>query len=296
MRRTIDPGKQKRSINIVNDVPFSTVRCDDGSVIDLKMTLLLQNGNSEMRLVAGIDNEVSMGRQPVIVWINGNGWRSCPRTYQAAESVYLADAGFAVAVIEYRNSSQAKWSAQLEDVRQAVRFLKASAEKYNLDPDRIGAIGRSAGGHLASFLAMNIDPTAKVNCAADFFGPVDLLSMLESNIRRFGQEDFPFSCEEETREGVLLGGGIDIVREKGAGASPINFINDKTAPILILHGDQDPLVPISQSDAFYDKLTRKGIPVDYYIVEGAGHGTREFVQPEIRKIVLEFFERNLKES
>lgn len=299
MKHVIEPGARRRQITVVDDLVFGHAVGLDGNPLELKMTLLYAAGNSEMRLVLGRDDEAGGFRQPVIVWINGNGWRAVPcRTYQAAESVYLAEAGYAVAVVDYRDSGKGHFPAQVEDVKTAIRFLRANADSYHLDPDRVGTIGRSAGGHLSSFCALNDDQyrssewssfSDHVQAAVDFYGPVDLWSMHMANVYH---GDDP----TRTREGLMIGGDAAYIAKMAKAASPIGFISRKMCPVAIFHGDLDPLVPVSQSEHFYEALQKKGIPSELYIVRGAGHGTHEFVQDATRKAVLAFFDTYLRQG
>lgn len=299
MEYTIIPVEKRRQINIINDIVFSHTKDLEGNEIELKLTLMIANGNSEMRLVMGRDDEGANLKQPVIVWINGNGWRKVPsRTYQAAEAVYLAENGYAVAVVDYRPSGVGVFPACIEDVKCAIRFLRAHADLYNLDVDHIGTIGRSAGGHLSSFCALNDKQyrtpewdkySDNIQAAVDFYGPVDVFKMNMSNVLR-GEDS------TKTREGLMIGGDAAYILETAKKASPVNFISKKMCPIAIFHGDLDPLVPVEQSKDFYDLLQKMGIESDLYIVKGAGHGTKEFVQTNIRNEVLKFFDRHLKKQ
>lgn len=297
MKHTIDPGKKRRQITVVDDLVFGQATDLGGKELELKMTLIYAAGNSEMRLVLGRDDEAPDFRQPVVVWINGNGWRAVPcRTYQAAESVYLAEAGYAVAVVDYRSSDKGHFPAPVEDVKTAIRFLRAHAADYHLDPDHVGVIGRSAGGHLASFCALNDDRypgtewrkwSDHVQAAADFYGPVDVWSMHMANLLH---GDDP----AKTREGLMIGGDEEHIAKTARDASPINFVTRKMCPTAVFHGDLDPLVPVSQSEHFYEVLQKAGVPSELYIVRGAGHGTREFIQDKTREAVLNFFNKYLR--
>ena len=154
MRMVLDPGKERRSINFIDHIVYSHVQDRQGNPVDLELSLMVQNGNSEMRLASGRDDEVSTGRQPLIVWINGAGWHDVPKNMMAAEMQFLAEAGFAVAFIHYRGTELAGWPAQLIDCKTAVRFLRAHADQYGIDPNRVATMGRSAGGHLSAWMAM----------------------------------------------------------------------------------------------------------------------------------------------
>ena len=308
MHTVLDPGKERRSINFLDGICYSRVQDMQGNPLDLTLSLMVQNGNSEMRLADGCDDEVSTGRQPVIVWINGAGWRGADKNLMAAEVQHLAEAGFAVACIYYRSSAQGRWPAQLIDCKTAVRFLRAHADEYNLDPDHIGVMGRSAGGHLTAWMAMNSDGydseewagySSQVQAAVDMFGPADLPPLVMINLELIKKPGFRWQNISETHDGALLGLSDDMTVPEmltiAQKASPAHHISPKMCPIIILHGDQDPLVPCQNSEAFYEKLTEAGLggQVDLYIIKNGGHGTREFFQPATRAVIRTFFEKNL---
>jgi len=304
MRTVIDPGKERRSINFIDNICFSHVTDLEGKPLDLYLSLMLQNGNSEMRLASGIDDEVSTGLQPLIVWINGAGWRKCDKNLMAGEIHYFAERGYAVAFIQYRNSGEGHFPDQLIDVKTAVRFLRAHAAQYGIDPDRIVAMGRSAGGHLASWMAMNVEGydseewsgySSNVQAAVNYFGPTDIKTLNLIEVENFKNPNHRWHKLEETHGGALLGGDPDTMIERSDAASPIFHISDKTAPIIILHGDEDPLVPLSISEAFYDRLVAAGLEhqSDLYVVKGGGHGTRELFQAECKQHILNFLNHHL---
>lgn len=308
MRMMIDPGKERRSINFVDNIVYSHVKDLEGNPLDLTLSLMVQNGNSEMRLASGRDDEVSTGKQPLIIWINGAGWRGCDKNLMAAEMHFLAEAGFAVACIYYRSSAQGHMPDQLIDCKTAVRFFRANAEKYNIDPNRIGVIGRSAGGHLAAFMAMN-NPgydteewagfSSNVQASCDMFGPTDIPYCSEINFELIKNPKFRWHSMPETHEGALLGITDEHTREQilelGAEASPINHITQDMCPLQIMHGDEDPLVPLEVSERFYRKLEEHGLDgrTDFYVLKHGGHGTREFFQESTKKLIEEFFRKHL---
>lgn len=305
MRTVIDPGKERRSINFIDNICFSHVTDTEGRPMDLYLSLMVQNGNSEMRLASGVDDEVSTGLQPVIVWINGAGWRKCDKNLMAGEIQYFAEHGYAVAFIQYRNSAEGHFPDQLIDVKTAVRFLRAHAAQYGLDPERFVAMGRSAGGHLASWMAMNTDGfdtdewagySSHVQAAVNFFGPTDIKALNLIEIENFKNPNHRWHKIEETHGGALLGGDPATMIERSDAASPIFHISDKTAPIIILHGDEDPLVPCHISEAFYDRLVAAGLEhqTELFVVKGGGHGTRELFQVECKQHILDFLNRQLK--
>lgn len=301
MKTVIDPGKEKRSINMVDNICFSHVEDLNGKPMDLYLSLMVQDGNSEMRLIDGEDDEISEGRQPLIVWINGAGWAGCDKNLMSAEMQFLAEHGYAVAFIDYRDSSRAHFPSQLIDCKTAVRFLRAHADQYGIDPERVGVIGRSAGGHLTAWMAMNLDGydseewasfSSKVQAAVDMFGPVDIPTLTATNLT-------VLPSISESFEGRLLGFTDDMPRETlmelGKSASPIYHISGDMCPLAIFHGDQDPVVPCEISEDFYHRLVDAGMEdrVDLYILKHGGHGTREFFQSTTKQLIADFFDQRL---
>ena len=308
MRKAINPGNSRKSINFLDNICYSHVTDLQGQPLDLLLSVMVKNGNSEMRLAIGKDDEPDTTRYPLIVWIPGGGWRGCDKNLMVSEMQFLCEAGFVVASIYYRSSAQGHFPDQLVDVKTAIRFLRAHAEEYSIDPDRVGVIGRSAGGHLAAFAAMNqpgfdgeewADFSSEVQAAVDMFGPVDMEDLIDLDIPRVGQPGYRFATMKETHQGALCGFADAMTMEEMRSlcyqASPIHFINEKTAPIQILHGDHDALVPVKTSEHFYEELVRAGKEeqTQLYILEQAGHGTKEFFQDSVKERIAEFFHKYL---
>jgi acetyl esterase/lipase len=185
----------------------------------------------------------------------------------------LVEKGFAAVSITYRFAPEWHSPTQMEDVQRAVRWLRKNAKQYNLDAERFGAIGGSAGGHLASYLALvdtrdNSDPelagySSKVQCAVDCYGPVDLAAMMRSASAPIVQG--------------FVGKPLEGNEEDYRQASPVSYVNKTPPPFLIMHGTQDlgtsrGQVPIEQSIEFYEKLKQAGGDATLIKVEGAGHG------------------------
>jgi acetyl esterase/lipase len=221
---------------------------------------------------------------PVVVWIHGGGWKNgskenCPLTWLAAE-------GYAVASINYRLIPWSKWPAQIDDCRDAVRWLKANADKYGLDKDHIAAGGGSAGGHLAAVLGAAGD----VQAALDFYGPADLLTM-PSNVPGPNKADVDLA---KANGAVLLGGIVRDRPELAKQASALYLASRSSAPFLILHGDKDPMVPLSQSERLATRLREVGVPCALHVVPGGGHGGKGFDTPEVRAVLRGFVDKYLR--
>ena len=235
---------------------------------------------------------------PVVVWIHGGAWRAGNKDSGIGNLVRFARRGYFCASIEYRLSQEAIFPAQIEDCKCAIRFLRAKAKEYNLDPNRIGVWGSSAGGHLVALLGTSGDVkelegkggwqefSSRVNAVCDFFGPTDFTKMA----------DFPSRMNHnapDSPESLLIGGAVQEHKDKAAKANPITYITKDDPPFLIMHGDQDPLVPLNQSELLHEALKKAGVEVTFHVVKGGGHG---FGGPEIQKMVDEFFDKHLKKS
>ena len=236
--------------------------------------------------------EKAEGRLPLVVWIHGGAWWAGSK--EGCPAVPLAAKGYAVASVNYRLSQHAVFPAQIEDCKAAIRWLRANAAKYHLDPDHIGVWGASAGGHLVAMLGTtggakdlegsggNLDQSSRVQCVVDWFGPSDLLTM-------GGGHDNPGSPESR-----LIGGPVQENKEKARKASPLSYVSKDSAPFLIMHGDKDNVVPPTQSKVLAEALKKAGVEVKLVVVEGNGHGGPGFNSPENRRLIEDFFARHLR--
>ncbi|HBC89592.1 MAG TPA: lipase [Lentisphaeria bacterium] len=255
--------------------------------------------------------ENAKGKLPLIVWIHGGGWTSGNKENPPA--LLFIKKGYAVASINYRLSQQAVFPAQIQDCKAAIRFLRAKAPEYNIDPDRIGVWGGSAGGHLVALLGVsngvkelegdggNPDVSSNVQAVCDFFGPTDFTTIKE--LRMSDDPDIQQKLKEFKLDhddnvlAKLLGGPIDQKQELALQASPLTYVkslkNDKKdyPPFLILHGDKDPIVPVEQSITFHDALKAAGLDSTLKVYKGAKHGN---LGGDSLKQVEDFFDKNLK--
>lgn len=305
MKRVIDPGRKRKSINFLDNIVYSRQKDLDGHEMELKMSIMLQNGNSELKLAAGIDDEAEQVKKPAILWVPGGGYRGTDKNLMVAEMMFLADAGFVLASMYYRSSAEGHFPDQIVDVKTAIRFLRAHAGEYEIDPDHIGIIGRSAGGHLSALAALNSDCyeseewkeyPSTVQACCDMFGPVDMVRLMEvDDYMMKNVPDYRWKTVEETHAGALLGGDVSTMRDRARLASPSHMLTNQMCPMLILHGDADPLVPCEISDDFYAKIAAAGMEdrTDYYILKHGGHGSREFFQDSVKEIIEKFFEKYL---
>ena len=250
------------------------------------------DGHDQQRLDLYLP-EASAGPRPILVWIHGGGWYIGDKI-QTGPLLPLVDEGYAVASINYRLSQDALFPAQIQDCRAAVRWLRANAATYNLDPVRVGVGGDSAGGHLAALLGTAASETAfdgvgdhadqpvDVRAVLDWYGPTDFTRM-------GGHHDDPDSPEAR-----LLGGPVQDNKDRSALASPLTYISPDAAPFLIFHGDRDTTVSINQSHYLVEALQQAGVEVTFRPIAGAGHGGPVFFNEENRALIGAFFARHLR--
>jgi acetyl esterase/lipase len=236
---------------------------------------------------------------PLIIWIHGGAWMAGSKNDCPAKRFVAR--GYAVASVGYRLSQHAIFPAQIEDCKTAVRWLRAHAKQYHLDPKRFGAWGASAGGHLVALLGTtggvkefdrgaNLRVSSRVQAVADFFGPTDLLRMGEqSSPKSQIHHDSPTAPEAK-----LIGGAVQENKDKANRASPITYVSKGDPPMLIVHGDADPLVPCQQSEELYEALKKAGVDAQLHLVKGGGHGTG--FGPDVNELLVQFFDKHLKNS
>ncbi len=237
---------------------------------------------------------------PVVIWVHGGGWRKgskegISRTHE------LMKRGYAVASVGYRLSGEATFPAAIEDSKAAVSFLRLNATKYGVDPDRFGAWGSSAGGHLVALLGVTNDvrvfdthqvsskATSKVQAVCDWFGPTDFLRMNDFK----GRIDHDAAGSQESE---FIGGPIQENREKVARANPITYVSESDPPFLIMHGEVDQSVPYNQSELLYAALEKAGVEATLYKVVNGDHGFRNAVdsQEKLIEMTADFFDRLFK--
>ena len=284
-------GPSQGTFTLHADLVYATVPDDQGAPLDLALDLYVPAGPG--------------APWPTVVWIHGGGWSGGSKDDPAA--AFLTERGFAVASIEYRLSHQALWPAQLQDCRGAVRWLRVHAVQYGLDPDRFGAWGPSAGGHLAALLGTagsegvvrigselfdlegasggNLDRSSRVQAVVDWYGPT-----------RFGRMDqFPSNIAHDSLlspESKLIGGAVQLFPERVASADPTTYLTPDDPPFLIAHGTADLAVPYDQSELLWRAAVENtGLEWQFEPVLDAAHGGPEFDV----EAAASFFEAHLRD-
>jgi acetyl esterase/lipase len=281
------PGVDPRSASLSAQPPLPTERdvtyCTlDG--VELKMDIYRP--------------QRSAAPTPALLYVHGGGWTGGDK--RSGEGIRdipeLLARGYLVAAVNYRLAPRYKFPAMIEDVKCAVRFLRANAERFSINPEKIGAWGGSAGGHLVALLGtadatagwdvgQYLEQSSRVQAVVDMYGPTDLTVLFEGANPRLMEQVF---------------GTSDRNSETLQKASPVNWVSSDDPPFLILHGERDPLVPVSQSQLLYEKLRAAGVPATFVIVKNAGHGFAPLGGPispsrqELTKMIGDFFDQYLK--
>jgi acetyl esterase/lipase len=240
---------------------------------------------------------------PAVLWIHGGGWERGDKNGNSG-AVLLANAGFVTASLFYRLSGDWPFPADIEDCKCAIRFLRANASKYGIDPNRIGVAGASAGGHLAE-LAATADESAGLEGNG---GWPDVSSRVQAAAAYYGVSDFTVGATQfQHHTGAVV---IKLFRgtesEKPAlyrQASPIFYVSKHSPPLFLAHGEKDDLVPFDQSVKMTDAYKKYALNVEFVAVKNAGHDFQQVgdipVTPSVETIhnqTVEFFVRYLSSS
>ncbi|WP_431210125.1 alpha/beta hydrolase fold domain-containing protein [Puia sp. P3] len=238
--------------------------------------------------------KVGKGRAPLMIWIHGGGWGMGRKNEM--EVAYLAARGWAIASIGYRFSRDSVFPAQVRDCNAAIRMIWRNAAKWRLDTSRFVLAGASAGGHLASLIAMSnnnqiqdfdawplSDHPVSFRGVINFYGPADFYA--------FHGDETGYKVDSPTSSVSLLLGGPALGRPKWAKyASPVSYVDAGDPPVLILHGDRDPIVPLFLDQLFYGVLREAGVRSELVVLAGAGHGGPAFSDSSSQQKVISFLE------
>lgn len=239
---------------------------------------------------------------PLVVWIHGGAWmlndKYADMSYMQKTVKAFIDSGYALASIDYRYSTTAIFPAQIQDCNEAVEFLYENASKYHFDKNRIAVIGFSAGGHLASLMALSNNndvkefypPEKKINfkirCAFDFYGPSDLVMLATNPDTSVNNPQNPVS--------ILLG-AMPVDRPDLAKiASPVTYVDKNDPPFLIVQGEKDQSVPNTESKILSSWLTLAGVPNKLIIVPGAPHYGVMYDAGYIREEIFKYLDKYMK--
>jgi acetyl esterase/lipase len=266
----------QNTYQFVPDQVYGVAPDQQGNPVTLRLDLYLPAGAS--------------APVPCVVWIHGGAWQGGSRFPTPASD--FANHGYAVASISYRLSGQSLWPSQLHDCRAAVRWLRANAGAYNLDPDRFGAFGSSAGGHLSNMLGVtsglqqarvgqltvdlegavggHLGASSEVQAVVDWFGPTDVLRMSQ----------FPSSMDHDaptSPESRVLGQPQQTNPEAANSLSPVTYLWPGAPPTFVMHGTSDATIPYEQSEYFWRRaVAAYGLDYQFAAASFAGHGGPSF--------------------
>ena len=275
MKEILRIEKKQEELSLISGVTFSNVVGWFGATRkDLKMDLLVPKAVEGHKPC------------PCIVWICGGAFMAVDRSVWMPELLRFARAGYVVASVEYRLTGDAPFPAQLIDCKSAVRYLRAHSKEYCIDPNRIYAMGESAGGALASLLGTTaghpefeqgdwLEYSSDVQGVVDFYGLVKVAPAADPTpgLPKWILDAFIFD---------------DFTEEDGKAASAVDYVTRDCPPVLILHGSDDTVVDPTQSVMFYETLQRCGVRSDFLMLEGAAHGDDLFYQDEMIDRILAF--------
>ena len=293
--KVLDVKADKSEIGLISNVVYEQVPSRGYANVPMQMDIL-QPKTKE--------------KKPAILFVTGGGFINANKDNGIQLRMHLAENGYVVGSISYRVAPTAKFPEPLEDVKAAIRYLKANADRFGIDPSRVGIVGGSAGGYLTAMAGTtsgtkmfdrgeNLQVTSDVKAAVDLYGLSDLTQIgsdfsadVQARHRSAGATEALWVNGSPVFGG--RDGGILADKQVAEAANPIHYISKMSAPMLLMHGTSDTVVSPSQTDLLYQALQKSGIPSERYLVTGAAHGGKYWVQEPVLKIITDFFDRYLK--
>ena len=273
-----DPDDQitcgKTVIKTINDVAYTTRNLPNGKPIDLLMDIQMP---------------AAPGKKPLVVYVTGGGFIQAPKEAALNLRTYVAEAGFVVASVQYRTTANgANYRDGISDVKSAIRYLRANADKYGIDPRKVAVWGESAGGYIVAMVGVtngvktfevgnNLDQSSGVQAVINKFGASDT-SKLSADFDSHTQEANNAKDNSIAQYIGLEAGSHQLdARAANTVANPLTYVSSADPPFLMLHGSQDKLVSPSQTLILHNALIAAGAHSTRYVLQGAGHGDLAFL-------------------
>ena len=269
-------------IDFISNITYSQPINYFGKDIKLEMDILKPN---------------KKGIYPAVLFVTGGSFAQSPKERYLQQRMKIAESGYVVASIQYRTVPEGVFPQSLEDVKSAIRFLKANSERYSIDKERIAIMGDSAGGYLVAMAGVtngmkkfdkgeNLSENSDIKAVVDIYGVTDFEEI---------DTELPENVTEEYRTLILtVKYWLSEAEKDIRSTNPISYISDKTPPFLLMHGDIDTLVPPIHTEKLHKALIEKGVESTRYLVTGAAHACEYWYQPEIVNIIINFLNEKLK--
>lgn len=305
---TFDESDRSTAVTISQDTVTYLHTTDYGKSVDLQIEILTPS-------------TAKAGETPLVVWINGGGFTNSDAASNLNTRLAIAKAGYVVASVQHRTSAVSNFPAPLQDIKTAIRFMRANAEQYKFDTTKVAVAGNSSGGYYASMIGVTsnvdtipwpnrsgeyvdtaldvgpyLDQSSAVNAVIDFYGVSDL-TIIGSGLSEELEQSHHSAA---TTEALLLNGaaaaqkGVGVfdpsMEKKVASASPFSYICETTVPFIFFHGTADTLVSPVATKMLQNRLDNAGVHTERYVIEGAGHGGNEFQQDVITKRMTAFLD------
>ncbi len=297
--------KGEMKVGCFSGIVYAERDCGENGTLPRTLQMMVPTRREESFDIYPFDDLNGRVTYPCIVFVQGSAWFR-QEVFQSVPALTgLAARGYLIAIVEYRESTLAPFPAQIEDAKTAVRFLRANAEKFCIDPENIFLMGDSSGGHTAVMAGitgdawpnaaddLGADGAPRVSCAVraviDLYGPTDITKMCEA-------PSIQDHTVPQSPEGMLIGGKNVLESPEAERTIVMNYIDEAKAvpPILMMHGTKDRLVPFHQGVRLYEKLRACGKDVTFWKVKGADHADPAFYDERAYDIMEEFLRAHMR--
>jgi len=278
-------------MNLVKDVVYHETTDLDGNPMSLLMDVITYKDDKT---------------RPCVVYVIGGGFSFAAKERNLYDRYEVAKAGYVVASVQYHVIDNGIYSDAVKDIKEAIRYLRANAKEYGIDVENIAVWGESAGGYLAAMVGTtndvkefeegeNMEQSSDVKATIDVYGLSDLTKIGADYDEEAANSHFTVASPDGQYIHGKYSGLTSLDKpEIVAKANPINYVDKDDPPFLLFHGTQDKAVSPSQTLLLHNALRAAGVPSTRYVIEGAGHATAEFADPQVIKIIVDFLDSHLK--